>query len=167
MSDYSAHNAEVVRVAIRQYRQEVERLLERALREVAAEMVAQINRGFSSNQDHYPVYTANLHDATGIGIYVNGAISAFMPTKWAQKEQTSGFGGYWKGWGIEELRRAIADSGDFSRGIWIVLYSSVPYAAYIEAAGSDAMPPRGAGFFSSLKDMLRYEIFAKLRPISA
>ena len=39
------------------------------------------------------VLTGNLHDATGIGVYADGVVMAFIPTKHAVKQGKSGFDG--------------------------------------------------------------------------
>lgn len=115
-----------------------------------------------------PEYTANLHDATGVAVYVDGRIQSFIPTKKAQKMTKSGFGGvnHYNIDGSEFLKRAIAEASiRFSSGIWFVVYSAVPYAYYINNSGSPL--GRGQGFFKQLTSTSFNEILAGLRPISS
>lgn len=100
------------------------------LHKVAEEIVAVID----DNGD-IPIYTGNLHDATGVGVYVDGALSKYLPTKKATRKQSSGFN-YTNWYGIDGysfLQSAMEDaSTEFNSGCWIVLFSAVPYAFHIE-----------------------------------
>lgn len=114
-----------------------------------------------------PEYTANLHDATGIGIYVDGGIARFLPTKKATKMTKSGFDGvnHYQINGSEFLQQAISEaSGRFSKGTWFVIFSAVPYAFHINKSGSPL--GRGQGFFKAIADMSLDEILAGLQPIA-
>lgn len=77
-----------------------------------------------------PVYTGNLQDSTGIGIYIDGVLSKFKPNSIATVAQThNGKTVY----GSTDLDRALElATSEFSTGIWIVLFSSVPYAMKVE-----------------------------------
>lgn len=114
-----------------------------------------------------PEYTSNLHDATGIGIYANGSIAQFIPTKKATRMAKSGFDGvnHYQIDGSEFLKQAISEaSGRFSKGIWFVIFSAVPYAFHINQNGSPL--GRGQGFFKEIANMSLDEILSGLRPIS-
>lgn len=113
-----------------------------------------------------PEYTSNLHDATGIGIYVDGHIEKFMPTKKATKMAKSGFGGvnHYKIDGSEFLNQAISEAGGrFSKGIWFVIFSAVPYAYHIDNNGSPI--GRGKDFFKTISDMSIDEILSGIKPL--
>ena len=58
-------------------------------------------------------------------------------------------------WGHQYLSDALeaASKEDYSKGIWIVLFSAVPYAFYIE--DRDA-------FFSDIKDVMLNAIISEL-----
>ena len=53
--------------------------------------VAQTIVSYIDSQAEIPESTSNLRDATGVGVYVDGALSAYVPTKRATKLQKSGF----------------------------------------------------------------------------
>lgn len=101
----------------------------------------------------YPVWFGQLHDSTGVAIYNNGSMVKFFPTKKAldSKPQRDRDNGISHIIGSEWLNRAMEEaSGMCSTGLWIVLFSSVPYAAKINTQGS----PRGQGiaYFDRLSD---------------
>lgn len=77
-----------------------------------------------------PVYTGNLQDSTGIGIYIDGVLVKFKPNPIADLPQThNGKTVY----GSTELDRALElGTSEFATGIWIVLFSSVPYALQVQ-----------------------------------
>ena len=98
-----------------------------------------------------PNYTGNLRDSHGVGVYVNGALSAYIPTQTATKAQRSGFHGRneYNIWGTEYLERSLSDATtDFADGIWIVLFAAVPYAFYINENHANA------GFFDEIADTI-------------
>lgn len=127
----------------------------------AQEVVAYIDSGAN-----IPEWLGNLHDATGIGVYVDGVIHKFIPTKHAQKQGKSGFDGV-NHYGIDGnafLQQAISEAGTrFAKGVWFVLYSAVPYAFHINLNGSPR--GRGQGFFDAIVNMTVNEILAGLRAI--
>lgn len=124
------HNLEVIKKKSTLYLGGVKkRELMSMLKNVAQNIVSYID-----SQAEIPEYSGNLRDATGVGVYVNGTLSAYVPTKSATRLQKSGFH-YRNEYGIDGsdyLSRALADaSSDFSVGIWIVLFSAVPYAYFL------------------------------------
>lgn len=130
------------------------------LRQKAQEVVQLIDSGL------IPEYTANLHDATGCAVYADGAISAFIPTKRAQKQGKSGFDRV-NHYGIDGsvfLQQAISEASTrFAKGVWFVVFSAVPYAYHIDAHGS----PKGRGqdFFKTIRGTAVDDILAGLRAI--
>jgi hypothetical protein len=126
------------------------------LQRVAAEIVQEID----SNKFNIPVLTSNLKDATGVAVYVDGRVSMYLPTKRATKLQRSGFHGRTER-GIDGnlyLQRTINDASTyFQTGVWIVFYSAVPYAFYINDA---------TGFFNATIKDLANRILSGLKPIS-
>ena len=122
---------------------------------------------FIDNGAGIPEYLGHLHDATGIGVYADGAVHAFIPTKHAQKLGKSGFDGvnHYQIDGNAFLQQAISEaSSRFAKGIWFVIFSTVPYAFHINANGSPL--GRGQGFFKRVADLSINEILAGLRPIA-
>lgn len=130
------------------------------LRQKAQEVVQLIDSGL------IPEYTANLHDATGCVVYADGAISAFIPTKRAQKQGKSGFDGV-NHYGIDGsafLQLAISEASTrFAKGVWFVVFSAVPYAYHIDAHGSPLR--RGQDFFKTIRGTAVNDILAGLRVI--
>lgn len=129
---------------------------------VAHQVVAAIDAG-----DRIPEYTANLHDATGVAVYAYGSVTSFIPTKKATKKAHSGIGGVNR-YGIdghEMLVSAINEAqSKFSKGVWFVVFSTVPYAYYIDVNGSPI--GRGKGFFRATYKEAVSEILSGLRPIA-
>lgn len=118
---------------------------------------------------YIPEYLSHLHDSTGSAVYADGSLVYFRPTnKHASgKKGKSGFGGvnHYEIDGSEFLERTVADAAStFSKGVWFVVMSPVPYAYYIDANGS----PKGRGqdFFKKTYEEAVQEILAGLRPIA-
>ena len=112
---------------------------------------------YIDSQKVIPIYTGNLKDATGIGVYHNGVLKSYVPSQIATRPQSSGFHhkNVYDIWGHQYLSDALeaASKEDYSKGIWIVLFSAVPYAFYIE--DRDA-------FFSDIKDVMLNAIISEL-----
>ena len=144
-----------------------QKLIERRIDEVSnnslarllnvLDTVAQDVMEYIDSQKVIPIYTGNLKDATGIGVYHNGVLKKYVPSRIATVPQSSGF--HYKNvydiWGHQYLSDALeaASKEDYSKGIWIVLFSAVPYAFYIE--DRDA-------FFSDIKDVMLNAIISEL-----
>lgn len=130
----------------------------------ARELVTAIDGG----QYNIPIFTGNLSDATGCAIYADGTIRAFIPTKKAIHDQACGLNGTsWRDInGNEFLTRTIQDaSARFSKGIWFVIFSAVPYAVYINQSGSPK--GRGQGFFEEIVKLTTQDLINGLRPVSS
>lgn len=160
---YQKQNIDALTKGIKMYANSVVRTrLVRMLKQKAFEVVA-----FIDNNADIPEYLGNLHDATGIGIYVEGLMFGFYPTKHAQQLGKSGFDGV-NHYGIDGaafLQQAISEaSSRFTSGVWFVIFSAVPYAYHINAKGSPL--GRGQGFFDRIADTTVNEILAGLRPIA-
>lgn len=167
MADYTAHNSKVFKVGLKDYSERVIKArLVAMLRNVAQKLVGIIDGNFAmpDGTTQFPVDTANLHDATGVGVYVDGRLDAFIPTQRATRAQSNG--GTKGIYGSEWLQAALTSaSSEFASGIWIVLFSTVPYAAKINASGSKI--GRGVGFFETLGNNLLTEVVTNLKPIAA
>lgn len=154
MSDYRSHNRRIFEKGLRQFAtQQVGTTLLDVCKSVARELVGYIEGSFvfPNGDICYPVDTGNLHDATGIGVYYNGMLSSFLPTKKATEPQS--YKWEYPIIGSEFLRSALEKAtSQFSKGLWIVLFSTVPYALEVEQSGSPAK--RGIGFFGDLSDEL-------------
>lgn len=112
---------------------------------------------YIDSQKVIPIYTGNLKDATGIGVYRNGVLKRYVPSQIATRPQSSGFHhrNVYDIWGHQYLSDALeaASKEEYGKGIWIVLFSAVPYAFYIE--DRDA-------FFSDIKDVMLNAIISEL-----
>lgn len=166
-NSHTAQNSKVFKVGLKDYAESVIKVrLVNMCKQVAQQLVGIIDGSFvmSDGTTQFPVDTANLHDATGVGVYSDGAIQHFIPTKRATKTQNDG-----EIRGIDGnalLQSAISSaSTQFGKGIWIVLLSTVPYAYKITTQGSKI--GRGAGFFETLKQSLLNDVIANLKPITA
>lgn len=132
------------------------------LKQVAKQIVDAID-----SESYIPEYTSNLHDATGVAVYADGMAVSFLPTKRATKKASTGLGGenHYGIDGNEFLRRTIAEAAaTFAKGVWFVVFSTVPYAYHIDANGSPL--GRGQGFFKKTYGDAVSEIIAGLRPIA-
>lgn len=151
-----AHNAKVMKEQCTYFLKGVAKpQLVAMLRSVAEEIVAAID-----GNGNIPIYTGNLHDATGVGVYVDGALSQYIPTKIATKKQKSGFGN--TNWydidGSLFLQSAMADAAtEFNSGCWIVLFSAVPYAFHIDER---------TNFFSQTVGELAQSVLLGLVPLN-
>ena len=140
------------------------------LRSVAEYMIDVIDGGFQpvaykgdGGNNQYPIWYGQLHDSTGVGVYIDGALRDYRPTNigW-RKQHTEDESGIV---GSEKLDEALAAATTmFPTGIWIVLFSAVPYAMEINEEGSKW--GRGRNFFDTLADTLKSQVFASLKPLT-
>lgn len=143
------HNNKVFQKAIVEHRAKLEIKLQKMFDALAHDIVDFIE-GFGS-MDGMPYFTANLADGTGVGVYLDGRLMAYMPTQNATEPQD--YNGVENIWGHDYLYDALfAAETDYPKGIWCVLFSTVPYAWEIDRDGTNHTD---AGFFSeTLKDEL-------------
>lgn len=125
-------------------------------------MLRDIERSFEmpSGNNFYPIDTGNMRDATGVGVYADGRLYAYMPR--AKTDRPQMYDGYPEPiWGSKELGHALGlASAEFSRGIWVVLMSAVPYAWEVNAQGSPI--GRGINFFSNFKHRMINSVRSKI-----
>lgn len=163
--NHASHNNAVFRKGLTDFTNQVIKVkLVTMLKSVAQTIVDVIDGNFVMPQgtEQFPVFTANLHDATGVGVYSDGKIQYFAPTKRAVDSQEYGTPPQFF-YGSDLLRQAIAESVEsFSKGIWIVLFSSVPYAYSINEYGSRLN--RGNGYFDLLSKTLLQDVLMNLKP---
>lgn len=165
MADNTSHNSHVFKNMLSQYAENtLATRIGTALKRVAEKMVGIIDYSFTTpaGTEMFPVFTSNLHDATGVGVYINGSVSSFIPTKRATEPQ------YYKGEsdiiGNSRLSAALSvASTTYSKGVWIVLFSAVPYAYKVDTHGSPL--GRGVGFFEELEKVLLNDVIKNLKPI--
>lgn len=168
MSDYTAHNSKVFKVGLNDYAERIIKAkLEAVLRGIAKQIVAFVEGNFAKGDENFPVWSANLRDATGVGVYIDGRLSSYLPTPNATEPQE--YNGIEGIVGSECLKQAVNEAATtFSKGIWFVLFSAVPYAYHINAHGS--RKERGLRYFDLISadvETLVKEALANLKPISA
>ena len=166
MSQYEAHNRNVFADGLKRFaEQQIKPKLLDMCKNVAQTIVNAIDGNFTlpEGTDEFPVFTGNLHDATGVGVYCDGVLSSFIPTAIATENQTDESG--MEFFGSELLQQALSEAAmQFESGVWIVLFSTVPYAYKINTQGSPI--GRGVGFFEALQETLLTDVLAGLQPIA-
>ena len=162
MKNYASHNKMVFKSTLEDAKYRISRpLLTAKLRKIAVDMVDEIDGNLWNNDDTFPIWTSNLHDSTGIAVYDYGAITSFIPPQYAIEPQE--YEDIQNIWGSQYLKDFINENaGKFSQGIWIVLFSAVPYAGLINEVGSPWPWVRGENFFGLLKEMFADIVFNKL-----
>ena len=160
MKNYASHNKMVFKSTLEDAKYRISRpLLTAKLRKIAVDMVDEIDDSIWVNDDTFPKWTSNLHDSTGIAVYDYGAITSFIPPQYANEPQE--YEDIQNIWGSQYLKDFINENaGKFSQGIWIVLFSAVPYAGLVNAYGSPW--ERGEDFFGLLKEMFADIVYNKL-----
>lgn len=162
--NWVAQNEEVIKNAVTYFLDvDVKPKVLKALADVANAIVAYVEGGNFG----IPIWTGNLQDATGVGIYADGKVEKFMPIKIARKKQSMGtaLGGRSYIDGHEFLIRSIEEGATkFTDGIWIVLYSAVPYASHINFEGSKW--GRGVGYFQTAETAFKQQVFQALTGLS-
>lgn len=161
MGKFSGENAKTFKSLVQKYvENDVKSVLVGILKKVAEDMVKTIDRAFTMplGTDEFPVWSANLRDATGVGIYCDGVVQYFCPTKRASQGIKRGKGPF----GATLLQQTILNgAAEYSKGVWLVLFSSVPYAFYIDKNGS--VIGRGVGFFKSLENHIAAQIILNFK----
>lgn len=174
MKNYAARNMAIFKKGIRAYARDISDELIDRLEEVARRMVEMIDGNFDpidtrnrpSGNAQFPVWTANMHDATGVGVYSDGELAKYVPTKQARWKQSNGSPRRSGIDGAKELEDALNEGlMDFGSGIWIVLFSAVPYAYHINEEGSKI--GRGQGFFDETSEGMLNEVLNGLAPLKA
>lgn len=169
MSTHTTANAKIFRQGLEDFAKKQATLFEPVLRNVAQMLVNRVDEVFTpippyhgGGNESFPVWEGQMHDATGVGVYINGALTSYLPTKKGRFPQSDAASGATNIIGSEYLQNALnAATTIFSKGIWIVLFCAVPYAARINAAGSPW--GRGAGFFGQLCNRLYYDVCNNLK----
>jgi hypothetical protein len=131
------------------HKADIKERLNNVMRTVAYEMVSWLQGGQT------PRYTGNMQDATGLGVYIDGTLSAYAPMQTAWNAQT------YKGrevWGYAELQDSLQEGyTNFDKGVWLVLFSAVPYAFEVDAYGTIR---NAQGYFS---DGITSELLQKFK----
>ena len=154
-SNWVKHNQDVFKKALAEHRNALEKRMANVFHELAEAVKAYIEDWEASP---VPVDTGNLLDSTGVGVYLNGMLKEYTPIPTADVPQS------YMGeevWGKDYLQDALtyASMEEFSSGIWVVLFSSVPYAFKVNEWGTeteDGKTLTPAGYFDEhlVPDML-------------
>ena len=162
MKNYASHNKMVFKSTLEDAKYRISRpLLTAKLRKIAVDMVDEIDDSIWVNDETFPIWTSNLHDSTGLAVYDYGTITSFIPPQYAIEPQE--YEDIQNIWGSQYLKDFMNENaGKFSKGIWIVLFSAVPYAGLINDCGSPWPWVRGEDFFGLLKEMFADIVFNKL-----
>lgn len=160
MKNYASYNKMVFKSTLEDAKYRISRpLLTAKLRKIAVDMVDEIDGNLWIDDETFPIWTSNLHDSTGLAVYDYGAITSFIPPQYAIEPQEHG--DITDIWGSQYLKDFMNENaGKFSKGIWIVLFSAVPYAGKVNEVGSPL--GRGINFFGLLKEMMSDIVYNKL-----
>ena len=142
--DWNKHNVKVFNSAIQEYNSKLEARINKVCYEFAFEVYQFISdTTFNQGDGNMPCYTGNMRDSTALAVYYNGSLTAYIPPSMARRSQ------YYQDitgiWGKVWIRDILANTNDYQTGIWVVLYSAVPYAIKVETFGSKYWSP---GWFS-------------------
>lgn len=149
-----AHNNDVFKKGVEQYKQLLESKMRKVFNALAVDVVDYIET--FSEIEGMPFFTGNLADGTGVGVYMNGQLMAYMPARKASEPQD--YKGITNIWGTEYLFDALnAAESQYSKGIWVVLFSTVPYAVEVNEEGTSHTD---IGFFS---ETMKTEMLEKFK----
>lgn len=167
--DPKYHNREVLIKGISQFVKETKAEIVMKLKEVARRMVDFVEGNFTpippyrpGGNDDFPVWEGQMRDSTGVGLYVDGRTEYYMPTpKRDGPQHSNNYAG--EIWGHEMLQQAITDmASKLPTGIWIVLFSAVPYAYKVNTIGSPRF--RGIDYFEKTVDEMTSLILSSITP---
>lgn len=99
-----------------------------------------------------PVFTGNLLDSFGIGIYLNGTLVAVSMEgqRYATDSQTINGKEYW---GRDKLELALSQTSNIGSGLVMRIFSASPISEMINDEGSPI--GRGRSFFDDIIDMAK------------
>lgn len=143
---WAKHNQDVFKKALEEHRNALEKRMANVFHELAEGVIGIINAS-----DFKPMYTANLADSTGLGVYFNGMLKEYVPLPRANEPQE--YNGALV-WGQDSLEQALFEASQtYTSGIWVVLFSAVPYAFKVDKEGTTRTVE---GYFSQelVPDML-------------
>lgn len=176
MGNFTSQNSSVFHAGTKNHIEHVVKpKLEAMLRKLAQDTVSYIDCAFvpippyanedgEGGNDKFPVWEGQLRDATGCAVYIDGRVSSFIPTSMGRYLQHDDESGIENIDGTEFLKNAIdLASSRFTKGLWIVLFSAVPYAFRINTEGSPW--DRGKGYFETIKNVTVQRVIEGLKPI--
>ena len=143
---------------------QIQKNILRLCQEAVAELYEAHANGFRGlrGTDQFPIYSGELAASTGAAIYCNGVFDSFVPNTGRINPPFDEQGAEVDGTAL--LQSAIAAGAtQYTKGIWIVLYSTVPYAVRINLKGSPWLG-RGMAFFDVLKHVIIDAIMNEIEP---
>lgn len=164
---WEQHNFDVLK---KQSRYFIEGIKKKKLVSILRGVVSDMANHIASAE--IPEHSGHLRDATGVALYVDGALNYFVPTTSSSaKPQSSGFH-YRNEYGIvgsEYLQNTVNDSTtDYNDGIWIVLFSAVPYAYFLNYPQLvENLSKVQGGFFNNISEEFIQKILTGLEPLKA
>jgi hypothetical protein len=161
-----SHNNKVFKNAFKHHCTNIQSGIRNVIQRLAEQMQQYISETtFNQGDGNMPFYTGNLSDSTGLGVYIDGVLTAYVPPKRAKVPQSSGFNytNIYDIQGYEELQSSLNDaSKDYAKGLWVVLFSTTPYAFKIDERGSKYWD---AGFFS--EGLVKEQLLPKFKNVFA
>lgn len=177
MSNYHSHNVQVLKHGLEQYSEVIASKIAAVCREAVQELYDEVDRLFSpkvpswiskdgqliGGSDDFPIWTGQLRNSTGAAVYWNGVIYSLIQNPLLPNEPQD-YNGQEEIYGDAWLQNAIEQGySKYGRGLWIVLFSAVPYAAEIDLFGS--VRGRGMNYFEKLKDIVKESVMNGLMPL--
>jgi hypothetical protein len=144
---WASHNKTVFKQIFEQHCLDIKQRLESVMHGVAREMLQYISETvYNTGDDNMPFYSGNLRDSTGLGVYIDGVLVDYAPPQVATEPQYTNK--QENIWGFQELSNALSlGASKFKNGIWVVLFSTTPYAIKVDERGSKYWT---SGYFSEL-----------------
>jgi hypothetical protein len=158
MGTWDAHNKSVAEELIKKHIQRhVRPGIIRAARKASMLMAQYVTKAFvpaekrGGNVD-FPISLGHMRDSTGMGVYIDGALRSFTPTPAVgTPEEPQRYKERKDIVGVEELKKALTlGATAYNSGIWVVLFSAVPYALQVNTEGSPW--GRGQDYFLKLEN---------------
>lgn len=145
---WQAHNKKLFSKGMTAYATIIKADIRDVMQDVARQMHEYISDTTSNQGDgNMPYYTGNLSDSTGLGVYIDGALTAYIPPQRAMIPQSNGDSDPII-WGYQDIRDTLSfASSEYSKGLWVVLFSTTSYAIKVDERGSKYW---NKGFFSQL-----------------
>ena len=176
MSNYHSNNVQVLKRGLEQYSEVIASKIAAVCREAVQELYDEVDRLFSpkvpswiskdeliGGSDYFPIWTGQLRNSTGAAVYWNGVIYSLIQNPLLPNEPQD-YNGQEEIYGDAWLQNAIEQGySKYGRGLWIVLFSAVPYAAEIDLFGS--VRGRGMNYFEKLKDIVKGLVMNGLLPL--
>ena len=143
---WQAHNKKLFSKGMTAYATIIKANIRDIMQDVARQMHEYISETtFNQGDGNMPYYTGNLSDSTGLGVYIDGALTAYIPPQRAMISQSNGDSDPVI-WGYQDVRDTLSfASSEFSKGLWVVLFSTTSYAFRVDEQGSKYW---NEGFFS-------------------